>query len=376
VREKKIFPEDELTPRERVRLAVNLREADRCPIAPQLGFHAAHAGGISVREFMTDGSKAARACRRAWLRYGGFDMPVIYFPAAYAFPFLPDAHSRFWNEWHIPEDDELPMLLEKELLHNYDTLFTEGIITLARTEKGKLLREVGRMAMEALRFLWEFLRTMPRLDYYGTYAGSLVNHPADLLAMWRGFDNFMLDLATEPQKVKEACEFMVDGLVEIGETLARITGSRQVLVGVSRISGSFISPRMFEEIFFETFLRIVNRLNRDGFSITFHLDNDYTPMLDYFLEFPRKCGIMHLDQTDMFRAKEILGDHICLMGNLHPGLLANGTPQEVEAACERLIKEVGAGGGFILANACEVPINAPFENILAMKQAVRKWGWY
>ncbi|MEW5946501.1 MAG: uroporphyrinogen decarboxylase family protein, partial [bacterium] len=285
-------------------------------------------------------------------------------------------HSRFYNEWRVPGGDELPMMIERELLKSYDDLTAGGIIRLARTEKGTLFREAVRMALETARFIAWYAPRMPDPAYYAVYAGSLVNHPADLLAMWRGFDNFMLDLARDPAKVKEACGFMADGLIEIGEAAARLTGAKAVLIGASRISASFISPRMFEEVFFETFLRIVRRLHRDGFSVTLHLDNDYTPLLDYFLEFPPRCGILHLDQTDIFRAKQILGGHICLMGNLHPGLLACGAPSEVEAACERLIKEAGAGGGFILANACEVPLDAPFENVRAIKTAVRKWGWY
>ncbi|MFH1538885.1 MAG: uroporphyrinogen decarboxylase family protein, partial [bacterium] len=266
--------------------------------------------------------------------------------------------------------------IERELLNGYDLLIEEGILHLAKTERGRLFKITAKMAVEAARFAFHLRNMLSQAGHYGEYALGVVSHPADLLAMWRGFDNFMLDLAGDPQKVKAACECLLDGFIEVGEATARLAGGKRILVGASRISGSFISPKMFEELFFESFLEIVNRLHRDGFSIMFHLDNDYTPLLDYFLEFPKKCGIMHLDQTDLYHAKEVIGNHLCLMGNLHPGLLANGKPEEVEAECERLIKEVGAGGGFILANACEVPINTPFENLHALKRAVEKWGWY
>jgi len=41
-----------------------------------------------------------------------------------------------------------------------------------------------------------------------------------------------------------------------------------------------------------------------------------------------------------------------------------------------LSETCGEDGGYILANACEVPIDAKFENILAMKRAIAKYGWY
>ena len=56
--------------------------------------------------------------------------------------------------------------------------------------------------------------------------------------------------------------------------------------------------------------------------------------------------------------------------------MARGTRRQVMDASERLIREVGADGGFILATACEVPIDTPEENLMALKHAVNQWGWY
>jgi len=49
-----------------------------------------------------------------------------------------------------------------------------------------------------------------------------------------------------------------------------------------------------------------------------------------------------------------------------------GTPEEIDAYCERLIKEVGAGGGFILSSGCSTPPDAPPENDGAMVESVRR----
>jgi uroporphyrinogen-III decarboxylase len=107
---------------------------------------------------------------------------------------------------------------------------------------------------------------------------------------------------------------------------------------------------MFDALFAESFKQQIEMLHAQGYTIAYHLDNNYDSMLDFFLELPRHSGFMHLDQTDLFKAKKILHGHLCLMGNLHPGLAATGTPAAVAEACERLIKLAQAE-----ASSCPTP---------------------
>jgi uroporphyrinogen-III decarboxylase len=74
----------------------------------------------------------------------------------------------------------------------------------------------------------------------------------------------------------------------------------------------------------------------------------------------------------MKRAKEILGDHLCIMGNVPSPLLQVASPSEVEDYCKDLIKVCGKGGGFILTNGSSIDEAKP-ANVKAMVDSVKKY---
>ena len=118
----------------------------------------------------------------------------------------------------------------------------------------------------------------------------------------------------------------------------------------------------------------IAELVRNGFIPRLHCDGDWTPLLSYFLELPKRSCILELEpMTSMKKAKEILGGHMCLYGDVGPDLLALGTPDEVDEYCRKKIEEVGKDG-FILANEDIMPINAKYENVKALVEAGKKYG--
>ena len=98
-----------------------------------------------------------------------------------------------------------------------------------------------------------------------------------------------------------------------------------------------------------------------------HFDTDWTLNMPYLKDLPRGKCICELDsRTDIFKAKEILKGHMCIMGDVPATLLSLGTEDEVVNYCNKLHEIVGRDGGFILSTGCEFPIDAKFENVKAM----------
>ena len=77
----------------------------------------------------------------------------------------------------------------------------------------------------------------------------------------------------------------------------------------------------------------------------------------------------------MFRAKEVLGDVVCLKGNVPLSMLVGGTPDDIRDYCKKLIDKVGKGGGFIM-DASTVLDDAKPENLKAMVDFTREYGAY
>ena len=136
-------------------------------------------------------------------------------------------------------------------------------------------------------------------------------------------------------------------------------------------SYSRISPTMWNRFVWPYFSRLVNEVVDSGLIALLHLDSNWTRELEHFRELPKGKCIMFLDgETDIFKAKEVLGDHICLMGGVSASMLYFDTPEQVYDYSTKLIRELGPVG-FILQSGCDIPANAKLENVRAMVAAAQ-----
>ena len=134
-----------------------------------------------------------------------------------------------------------------------------------------------------------------------------------------------------------------------------------------------MSPKMHRRFCLPYLKRMVDALYSEGIVLFLHADSNWTLHLESFKELPPHSVVLELDgATDIFKAKEVLDGHICLLGDVPCTRLTIGNVEDVKVYCRRLVNVIGEGGGFILGSGCTVPINAKTENVEAMLQAVRK----
>jgi uroporphyrinogen-III decarboxylase len=208
-----------------------------------------------------------------------------------------------------------------------------------------------------------------------TMVDAAINTPFTLLSQLRGSTNFMLDLRRYPDKMLEVLDVVADGVIAAGLNLADMVQAETVILGAVRGSADFISPKMFEKFCLPYLVRAAHAAAAHGLRIQYHFDTNWTPMLEYFKELPPKSGYLHLDErTDILQAKKVLGDHLCLLGNLKPSLFTLGTPADVEREVKTIIDGCAAGGGLIVS--AELTADSRFELVDTMIQTTKTYGVY
>ena len=145
-------------------------------------------------------------------------------------------------------------------------------------------------------------------------------------------------------------------------------------VVLERGSGYYYPLELFERFEWPYLQRYVDALVSEGLTPWLHFDTDWGINLPYLTKLPKGKCICDLDgTTDIFKAKEILKDHMCISGDVPASLLTLGTPEEVQEYCKKLIDEVGEGGGFMLTTGCECPIDVKPENLKAMVETGKSY---
>jgi hypothetical protein len=230
--------------------------------------------------------------------------------------------------------------------------------------------EMGRMDMEMASL--GFPQTWP-LDFGG------VQPPfSEFSNSFRTFKGVVLDMFRRPEKLKAALNKIVEYRIAVAKPAVKKEG--ELAIGHSgephRVSDEFMSQKQFEEFVWPYWKRAIEATLNLGYdTVWMFCEGRRDKQLEYFTEFPKGSLVILFESTDIFRAKEILGDRVCLMGNVPLRLLQLGSPQEVEEYCKKLIKVCGKGGGFILANGGGI-FDAKPENMRAMVDSVKKYGWY
>lgn len=363
----------------RVRAAVDRKVPDRVPVLCAADAYAWAYAGITMKEFMTDNEKMMQA-REAFLL--DFEPDMEYFPPAPLDPVtlvvgepcliripgedLPADSVFQLVETEIMEEDDYPYAIE----HGYMQLLLKLLPKLRPgvSEKEFMAR------MEAAGEL--FGPNVKRLEEQGIpcWAGGGMESPFGVLSMLRSYEKFCLDLYRRPDLVLRAVERFTEEIAQMAVLTCKwMTGIPRAIIGFHRECSSFFSLDQFERFALPQMKRIVEILHGEGIVTVLHCDGDWTPNLPFLKELPPARCVLDLDaSTDIFQAKEILGDRMCIDGNVMEILLSFGSPEQIEEHCKELIDRVGEGGGFILKG--EIPKEAKAENIRAMIRTAKTYG--
>ncbi len=191
----------------------------------------------------------------------------------------------------------------------------------------------------------------------------------------RGMSCTMFDMFRQPDKLIELFEFILKKTLERPMPQPNEYGNIRMFMTVTRGSDDFLSKEQFDTFYWPTFKKLVLTLIERGATPCIFFEGNCTSRLEYLLEFPKGKLLARFDTTDIFRAKEILKDHVCIEGNIPSSLLQVGTVQDIKDYCKKLIDVVGKDGGYILSPRSSTDEVNP-ENLKAMIEFTKEYGVY
>jgi uroporphyrinogen decarboxylase len=202
----------------------------------------------------------------------------------------------------------------------------------------------------------------------------------------RGVERALYDLAGDPEfilalmrKITDLMKVGVIGLLEeAGEFIdVLITGDD---LGMQK--APMMSPKMYRRMIKPFHAEIFQEIRkRTKAKIFYHSDGNIYSLLGDLVE----VGIDLLnpvqvnagDMGDTARLKREFGDRLSFCGAIDTGwVLPSGTPEDVRAEVRRRVRDLGPGGGYILASVHCIQPDVPLDNIIAMLDEARIAGKY
>ena len=211
--------------------------------------------------------------------------------------------------------------------------------------------------------------------------GQLARH-RDRYTMWslgfslferawtlRGMESFLMDMVERPAfadellericelnlaLIEQACRHPID-CVRFGDDW----GAQRGLIMGPHLWRRFIKPR---------FARMVAAAAAHGKATFLHSDGDVREIIPDLVD----MGLTILnpvqpDVMDVYEIKREFGRDLAFCGGVSvQQLLPHGSPQQVRAEVRRLLAELGAGGGFIIAPTHSLGRDIPLANLAVL----------
>jgi uroporphyrinogen-III decarboxylase len=409
-------PEDLLKEREkRILDAIRLKVPDRVPIVTFGGFFSARYSGFTCKDAMYDWDKTVKAT----LRYLQDFQPDLG-ENPFMFTFMgAQLESIGYNRLAWPGhglDDMSPFqFLEKEIMTEaeYDEYLFDPtdfiirkvwprvfetlkpfenlppfhvvadymsvgtFIAFADPAMQKALESMvntGKIVQKIMGGAMEFNRKLVELGF-PNIMGSAALAPFDFISdILRGTRGAMVDMRRVPEKLQAMIEKIYPIMLRMGLNAKRV-GQPGVFIPLHKCLDTFMSPNQFKTFYWPTLKRLIESFIAEGLIPMVLWEGDCNTRLETIGDIPPGKALYMFERSDIFKAKEVLGDVVCLQGNVPLSLLVGGSPDDVKDYCKKLISSVGKGGGFIMAPSTALDDAKP-ENVKAMFDVTKEYGVY
>lgn len=294
---------------------------------------------------------------------------LVFFLTMEAFGKLHPSHRRF-GQWDQMEEKE-------RQLHLNDIADT-FIMTAEKYEHDAIFihPSPGANNEEDVFRLIDIIREKTNDQYFlmmhgdATYSIPDGNHICD----------FIYRLADEPEKVKEEAENMVNNALEKGERFAKHGGldGWALCADYCFNDNPFLSPNQCDEYIMPYLKKLIAGYRDQGFYTIKHTDGNIMPILDQLVDC-NPHALHSLDPqggVDMAEIKRLVGDKVCLIGNVNCAMMDSGTDEEVVESTKYALEHGMPGGGYIFSTSNCIYTGMKLERYELILDIWRKYGNY
>lgn len=351
-----------MTDQQRVETLLKRQNPDRVPIWPfALGFAAVYTK-TSIADVYNNPKAALDAQRKTCQDFGWVFMPMLAYAARGGWEFGGDI------KWPNGEFAQAPTVAR------YPVETPEDVMNLK-------MPDVKNSGIIPLTMEFYKLSSQESLDNEPFSVTCPMGAPFSFAGNISGPDKFVKWLLKKPEAAQRLLRLASDYIIEVAQYYKDTFGTDGVLPWAAEPTSAnqVISPKQFEQLALP-YLKEVNEkvLTMSYKTILFHICGEHNLNLPYWAKVPMGNPglIIFGHEVDLETAASYFPNDI-IVGNLQPAIIQAGTPEEVYEASRTVIeKGKKLPCGFIFAPGCEMPPNAPLENVRMMTKAANDFGWY
>ena len=206
----------------------------------------------------------------------------------------------------------------------------------------------------------------------------------ELAYMMRGLEQLLMDLVADPEFVSELMEKLLELNLAGTRRFLEIAGPFiQVFRAADDLAtqtGLLMSPDVYRAVLKPIYKRYFDAVHAlTPAKLFYHSCGCVNELVDDLIE----IGVDILNPVqvsamgDTARLKARFGSRVTFWGGIDTQrVLPHGTPAEVEEEVRRRIRDLGPGGGYVVASVHNIQPDVPPENVLAMAGATHKHGRY
>ncbi len=191
-----------------------------------------------------------------------------------------------------------------------------------------------------------------------------ISGPFSLAGQLRGVTDIMMDCYDDPELLEELVEKTTEFLCVYAKMLKE--AGADVLLLAEPLAG-VVSPAMAAEFSHPFVKKMIDDVQDENFAVIYHNCGAGVPrMLDDLAELGAMIyhfgNAIELEETLIKMPKDVI-----IMGNVDPaGIVAHGSKEMVREAVNALQQCCGKYENFWLSTGCDVPPDAPWENLVEL----------